>query len=201
MCSWAWQKIPVRCWAINSSSTYLRHASLSGETLFVRKDSTLKTEDVKHDVDDLPLGFVEQAYSWCTGHIAAWYDLARENFNVSIVRYDLLSSGVHYSTRFDRICSPSCRGGLTNLLFKCAVVGPGTEDIFPQAVLLRIYGSVSLAYHYLSVVACSQPHSTSETASVTRLHLHRTTPNGKRSVFMRTGSFSRRPVYPLNMWY
>lgn len=38
--------------------------------------------------------------------------------------------------------SDSRSGGLTNLLFRCSVEGAGTEDIVPQSVLLRIYGSV-----------------------------------------------------------
>ena len=68
---------------------YNRRSSFSGETLFVKKDSTLTTEDVKHDVDDLPAGFREQAYRWCTGHIATWQDLNKEQFSISIVRYVL----------------------------------------------------------------------------------------------------------------
>jgi hypothetical protein len=130
---------------------YCRRSSMSGETHFTRRDSELTKDDLSRENDDLPAGFREQAFRWCTGHIATWNHLEERNLTTTIVRQ------VYMETRELGHSPEPCnilfhhptltrihirRGGLTNLLFKVSVVGEGTESIEPKAVLLRIYGTV-----------------------------------------------------------
>ena len=55
----------------------------------MHQDSELTKADVKHamDVDELPFGFREQAFKWCTGHIESWEHLSPDDFEVRIVRF------------------------------------------------------------------------------------------------------------------
>ncbi|KAL4622815.1 choline kinase alpha-like [Arapaima gigas] len=78
-----------------------------------------------------------KAFLWCKEFLhGAWKSLAEEDFHISIIRWAVLSvPSIHPSIR--------CRGGLSNMLFLCAL--PETQKSIadePRSVLLRLYGAI-----------------------------------------------------------